>query len=122
MDVDRRSGKQDSSKHRQRRWTRSVVALLAMVMVSSSVVALSPGVAGADVREFSEPGVYTFTVPTGITSLTVLAAGARGGAANGGSGAIVAQTPRPSICSMLRSPVGPGSSIGCSFARACPNS
>ncbi len=64
MDVERRSGSQDPAGHRQRRWSRSAVALLAAVMVSSTVVALSPGVAGADVREFSEPGVYAFTVPT----------------------------------------------------------
>ncbi|MEX0767808.1 MAG: hypothetical protein WD029_04985, partial [Microthrixaceae bacterium] len=72
--------------------SRGLFALMAVVMVSSSFVALSAGVAGADVSEFSVPGTYTFEVPTGITSLTVLVAGGSGGGSDGGSGAIVAQT------------------------------
>lgn len=61
----------------------TAIRLLLMVLF----IALSPLVSfGQSTQTFNTPGTYTFTVPSGVTSITVEAWGAGGGGGNGGGG------------------------------------
>src|SRR5207237_874549 len=49
------------------------------VFVGACIVALTSGAPQASATTFSTPGTYTYTVPSGVTSVTVDAFGAQGG-------------------------------------------
>ena len=73
---------------------RPYVLGLAVAVVASGAIFANPSVALAGTTTYSVAGVSTFTVPAGVTSLSVQVKGGNGGngATTGGSGALVSAT------------------------------
>lgn len=68
------------------RLRRVVVGLLALAVAAVGFVGLSISPAWAGEQSLSTVGAHTFTVPAGVTSITVTATGGGGGSGPGGDG------------------------------------
>ncbi|OXM47389.1 hypothetical protein CFP75_24455, partial [Amycolatopsis alba DSM 44262] len=70
-----------SGRSAGRRWALLAVAA---AVTTAGVVAVPPTAHAADARTYNRPGQYTFTVPAGVTALTVRVWGGGGAGGTGG--------------------------------------